>query len=211
MIAAVLVGRTGSFRWAVWGGWFTTTIATGLFLLLDIDTKTPVWAAILVIYGVGHGLVLSSLNLAVQAISKAGDVAYAVAMYSFLRAMGMALGVSIGGAAFQNFMSHKLTELGLSSDLAEFAESYISELQAMPDGSPVKKDIIEAYNAGFYGLFIVMTALSGLATAISFVIKKHSMDQLSHSDHSLEKKPRGGGEEQSTSTRLSEDASRSAD
>lgn len=101
----------------------------------------------------------------------------------------MALGVSIGGSAFQNFMSHKLTELGLPPDLAKIAESYVPKLQAMPDHLPVKRDIIEAYTYGIRGIFIVMTALSGLATVASFAIKKHSMDRLSNSGHSLERKP----------------------
>ncbi|KKZ65310.1 hypothetical protein EMCG_08826 [[Emmonsia] crescens] len=84
VFVAAIIARTGQFRWAIWVGWVLTTLSTGLLLLLNTDTKTAVWATVLIFLGFGHGLILSALNLGVQAISTVSNVAHAVMMYSFL-------------------------------------------------------------------------------------------------------------------------------
>ncbi|PGH04888.1 hypothetical protein AJ80_08437 [Polytolypa hystricis UAMH7299] len=186
VMTAALIARYGRFRWAVWAGWTIITLATGLVLLFEADTKTAVWATLLVIVGIGHGLVLSSLNLAVQAIAKIENVAHAVMMYSFLRSVGAALGVGIGGAVFQNVMARKLQDLDLPTEISKNAEGYIHTLQGLPDNS-VKDGIIDSYLEGIHGVFIVMTTLCGVALILSLFIQKHSMDRGNQSDHVLRK------------------------
>ncbi|OJD10853.1 hypothetical protein AJ78_08244 [Emergomyces pasteurianus Ep9510] len=177
VFVAVIIAQTGRFRWAIWLGWILTTLSTGLLLLLSPDTKTAVWATVLVFLGFGHGLILSALNLGVQAISTVSNVAHAVMMYSFLRAVGAALGVGIGGTVFQNAMSYKLGDLGLPTDISKNAEAYIETLHALPENSAFKIGVIECYVKGTQGVFTVMTGFSGLAMFLSFLIAKHSMDK----------------------------------
>ncbi|KAG5291956.1 MFS multidrug transporter [Histoplasma ohiense] len=172
-----IIARTGRFRLAIWMGWVLTTISTGLLLLLNTNTKTAVWSTVLILLGVGHGLVLSALNLGVQAISTVNNVAHAVAMYSFLRAVGAALGVGMGGTVFQNAMSKRLSVLGLPTNIAKNAEAYIEVLHTLPANSFFKINIIECYVTGIQGVFTVMTGFSGLAMFLSFLIAKHSMDK----------------------------------
>ncbi|EDN02924.1 predicted protein [Histoplasma mississippiense (nom. inval.)] len=124
---------------------------------------------VLILLGFGHGLVLSALNLGVQAISTVNSVAHAVAMYSFLRAVGAALGVGIGGTVFQNAMSKRLSVLGLPTDIAKNAEAYIEVLHTLPANSVFKINIIECYGTGIQGVFTVMTGFSGLAMFLSFL------------------------------------------
>jgi hypothetical protein len=190
MAVALMIGRTARFRWAVWSGWVLATLVTGCLILLDIGTKIPVWATLLVLMGFGHGIIISSLNLAVQAISKIEDVAYAVAMYTFLRSVGMSLGVSIGGTVFQNVMSLKLHNLGLPTEIAKQSESFLAVLKTLPTNSTFKLGILQSYAKGTQGVFAVMTALSGVGMLLSFLIAKHSMHQHLQSDHVLEKTPK---------------------
>lgn len=169
VFVAGIIARTGLFRCAIWMGWVLTTISTGLLLLSNTNTKTAVWATVLILLGFGHGLVLSALNLGVQAISTVNSVAHAVAMYSFLRAVGAALGVGIGGTVFQNAMSKRLSVLGLPTDIAKNAEAYIEVLHTLPANSVFKINIIECYGTGIQGVFTVMTGFSGLAMFLSFL------------------------------------------
>lgn len=188
---AALIGRLGRFRWAIWGGWILTIVSTGCLLILDADTKVPVWAAVLVILGLGHGFILSSLNLAVQAIATVENAAHAVTMYSFLRSVGAALGVGISGSIFQNFMADKLEAFNLPTNIAENAEGFIGILHGMPDDNPSKRPIIDSYTRGIHGVFIVMTGLGGLALLLTFLIGRHSMDKLNKSEHVLAKRADG--------------------
>ncbi|PGH10050.1 hypothetical protein GX51_00317 [Blastomyces parvus] len=177
VFVAAMIARTGRFRWAIWAGWVLTTLSTGLLLLLDAKTKTAVWATVLVFLGFGHGLILSALNLGVQAISTVNNVAHAVMMYSFLRAVGAALGVGMGGTIFQNVMSQSLSDAGLPTEISKNAEAYIETLHNLPLFSPFKFGVIECYVKGIQGVFAVMTGFSGLAMFLSFLIAWHSMDK----------------------------------
>ncbi|OAX81369.1 hypothetical protein ACJ72_04291 [Emergomyces africanus] len=183
VFVAAIIARTGRFRWPIWIGWVLTTLSTGLLLLLSPDTKTAVWATVLVLLGFGHGLILSALNLGVQAISTVSNVAHAVMMYSFLRAVGAALGVGMGGAVFQNAMSFKLSDLGLPTKISKNADAYIETLHSLPANSPFKIGVIQCYVKGIQGVFAVMIGFSGFAVFLCFLITKHSMDKDFESDN----------------------------
>ncbi|KAH8906628.1 major facilitator superfamily transporter [Coniochaeta sp. PMI_546] len=177
IIVSFLTTRLGRFRWAIWIGWTITAVGSGLFLLLDVDTPTPVWAAILSIFGVGNGMILTSVNVAIQAISKAEDCGRAAAMYAFMRTLGMSIGVAVGGTTFQNVMAHKLHELGLPDAIAKNAEALIHQLWALKETDPVRIGALQAYVQGFHGVFWVMTATTLAGLVISLFIRRHSMDK----------------------------------
>ncbi|KAK2784891.1 hypothetical protein FQN52_008827 [Onygenales sp. PD_12] len=184
VVVAALIGRLGHYRWSILSGWVLTTLSTGLLLLFKEDTKTPVWAVVMVLLGIGHGFILSALNLAVQAIATSNNSAHAVMMYSFLRAVGASVGVGIGGTIFQNVMSHKLGSLGLPTEIAKNAEGYIEILHGLPADSPLKIGVTESYVKGIQGVFAVMTALSGLAMFLSPLIGSYSLNKDLEPAHS---------------------------
>lgn len=94
-----------------------------------------------------------------------GQEGIAAAMYGFLRQFGMAIGVGVGGSAFQNIMALKLTRDGLPTGIAAQSESFITELLKLPD-SAFKSRILEAYVFGFRGVFAVYVAISGVKPKI---------------------------------------------
>jgi hypothetical protein len=167
-------------------GWVVTTLAAGLLILLDVDTSTREWAAIFVFVGLGHGLLLNSLNFTVQANARTHDVAYAAAMYAFLRSIGMAVGVAAGGTVFQNMMERELAHENISTDIAKNAEAYIATLVTLSASSALKKGVLRAYVKGFQAVFAVMTAISVLGLFSSFLIASRPMDESLDSGHVLE-------------------------
>jgi MFS family permease len=96
VVAAMLTSRFGRFRWAIWCGWGVTTLASGLFRLFDSHTSFAVFAVVLALFGAGNGMVLTGVNAATQAIASAADRAMAASVYSFMRSLGMAVGVAVG-------------------------------------------------------------------------------------------------------------------
>ena len=95
IIVSLLTARFGRFRWAIWTGWIVTILACGLMILFDVHTKPAVLSVVLAIFGIGTGMVLTSVNIAIQAISSPEDSAMAASMYGFFRSLGMPLGVAV--------------------------------------------------------------------------------------------------------------------
>ena len=96
IISGFIITHTGHFRPTLWIGWTVANLGSGLLILLDQSAATSTEICILIVVGLGQGLVLTSISSGIQAISDSKDVAYAVAMYAFMRTLGLALGVAIG-------------------------------------------------------------------------------------------------------------------
>lgn len=186
IVVSILTTRLGHFRWAIWAGFSIAALGTGLLLLLDIGTRTPVWAAILCVFGIGNGILLTSVNVAIQAISKAQDCGRAAAMYAFMRTLGMSVGVAIGGTAFQNVMAYNLRKLQLPDSIASNAEAFVSMMVKMEPNNSVRQGAEHSYLQGFRAVFWVMTATALFGLATSCLIRKHSMDKAIESDFVLD-------------------------
>jgi len=197
IVISAIVSRIGRFRWAIWTGWIISCVGCGLFELFDEGTPTPVWAVILAVFGVGQGMLLTSINVGIQAISRVEDAGRAAAMYAFMRTLGMSIGVTIGGTAFQNVMASKLRELGLPEDIANNSEAYVKIMRAMDPTDPVRISVMQACRSlpfpaankctrtnpsadvkGFHGVYWIVTASACAAFICSLFIKRHSMDKL---------------------------------
>jgi MFS family permease len=180
-----LITRLGRFRWAIWSGWLIATLGIGLFILIDVNTKTIVWAAVQVVFGLGSGMILSSVNFGIQAIVRTEDCGRAACMYAFMRTLGMTIGVAIGGTVFQNVMAQKLQELSLPIEIEKNAEAYIAILKTMAPTDPARIAILEAYVHGFKAVFQVMTGISGIGLLASLLIKHHDMNKVLKSNYRL--------------------------
>lgn len=121
-----------------------TAIGCGLLVLLDADTETPVWAVILAIFGIGHGMLLTSINVGIQAVSRVEDAGRAAAMYAFMRTLGMSIGVAVGGTVFQNLMSNNLDKLGLPESIAQNSEAFVAAMSLMDPEDPQRIAAIES-------------------------------------------------------------------
>jgi MFS family permease len=184
-VVSVLITRLGHFRWAIWVGWIIATTGSGLLILLGEHTKLGVWAIALIVFGLGNGMVLSSVNFGIQAIASTIDCARAASMYAFMRTLGMTIGVAVGGTVFQNFMSQELERQGLSSEIAVDAEGYVAVLRTMAVTDPVREGAMRAYVHGFNGVFQVLTGISAIGLIASLFIRHHGMDKALESSYKL--------------------------
>lgn len=182
-IVGIIMSRTGSFRWAIWAGWCVTILGTGLMLLFGPNSGTATWVVVFVVLGLGHGLLLSGMGICVQAISHSRDVAFAVAMYSFVRTSGMCIGVGISGTIFSNQLPKTLAAAGLSPTIAIDATSYFLELKSMPVSPEYRDDVSEAYAQALRTVFEALTGISALGGIISLMIKSHTMNKPLESEH----------------------------
>ncbi|KAI4245921.1 MAG: hypothetical protein LQ352_006479 [Teloschistes flavicans] len=163
VVAGILITVTGRYRWAIWSGWILTVLGTGLLYLLDLRTSITTWIFLNLVGGLGMGLLFPSMAFAIQASQRNEDLAFAVAMFSFFRAFGQAIGVAVGGTVFQNQMKMKLQaypELAIKAEeYSRDASSLVQVIKAMQDGVP-KQDLQHAYADS---LKVVWATMCGLA------------------------------------------------
>lgn len=186
IIVGVLITRLNCFRWAVWSGWLIVTISTGLVVIWSTKTSPATWVPIMFIIGIGHGLILNAQNFATQAIALPRDEAGAATMYAFLRSLGSAIGVGVGGSVFQNVMAIKLKQYGLPIEYAMNAESYISTLWE-PIDPILHRQVLDAYVHGVRGTFGFFCGCAGLAGLASIFIQHFDMNKELESDHRLDR------------------------
>ncbi|KAJ4307298.1 hypothetical protein N0V88_000681 [Collariella sp. IMI 366227] len=185
ILTGLLVTRTNDYRYPIWAGWVLTTTASGLTLIWNVDTPAALWATTLMLLGFGHGAILNAQNFASQAMCNRGEEGTAAAMYGFLRQLGTAIGVGVGGSAFQNVMSLKLRREGLPTSIAAESESFITDLLRLPGNSAFKLRVLDAYMFGFRGVFAVYVAISGVALLLSLLIKRFELNKELQTDHRL--------------------------
>ncbi|ETS85295.1 hypothetical protein PFICI_03320 [Pestalotiopsis fici W106-1] len=185
VIVGNLVTRTNNYQYPIWIGWLMAALGSGLMIKFDLDTSIAQWAIPLVVLGLGHGAILNAQNFATQAMCKPGEEGAAAAMYGFMRQFGMALGVGVGGSAFQNVMALKLSWEGLPEDIAKNSEAYVDRLWALPD-EQMRTRILNAYVFGFKGVYSVYFGIATVALLVSLVgIKHYDMNKEVATDHKL--------------------------
>ncbi|KAI1638288.1 major facilitator superfamily transporter [Biscogniauxia mediterranea] len=186
IVSGRVVSRFNNYRWPICIGWFVASIGACLFFIWPANDGAGVWVMTLLVVGSGQGIILNAQNFASQAMCRPGDEAAAAAMYAFVRQFGMALGVGVGASTFQNVMALKLQWLGLDTEIAKQAESYIGVLRTMPHDD-LWRGVIDAYKYGFMGVFAVYLAVSVVALVLSLLfVKNVDMTRGLESEHRLD-------------------------
>lgn len=176
----IICAVTGRYRWAIWTGWFLTTLGSGILILLDVNTSVPAWIFINIAVSIGTGMLFPSLALAIQAAGRQEDAGHSIAFLAFIRVSGQALGVAVGGVAFQNQIRVKLLEYpllaGMANEYAKDATSLVHVIKHMEDGL-ARDQLKKAFADALKVIWIVMTALSAVGMIAGAFTKKYSLDQ----------------------------------
>ncbi|CAJ2509339.1 Uu.00g143650.m01.CDS01 [Anthostomella pinea] len=189
VLTGIVVGKTGHYRWATWTGWALATLGFGVMCLLDVHTSIPAWISIRIPAGIGKGILLPALNIALQASVPQTDMVMATRMFQFLRDFGHTVGVSIGSSILDNVVRTQLHKPDVASvvpanltDLS--AVKLIIVLKDMPAESDVALALRSAFAQSFVAIWATMKGLSGLALLIHFFTKECDMNQKLTTDQS---------------------------
>jgi hypothetical protein len=198
MAVGIISSKTGSYRWAIWLGWAFSTLGCGLICLMKVNTSIPGWVFLNLVAGLGLGFLFPSLGFAIQASSTNENLATAVAMFSFFRALGQALGVAIGGAIFQNQMYQNLLKypefVSVASEYSSDSAGLVQIIKAMPSGLH-KLHLQEAYTDSLRIVWAVCCGVSALGLALSFFTEAYDLNQALAPAQGLEKGKRDSSEE----------------
>ena len=187
-VTGFMITKTGRYRWAIWSGWFLTVFGTGLLCYLKVHTSTVSWIFINLVSGLGMGILFPAMAFSIQAATSNADLAFAVALYSFFRAFGQAIGVAVGGTIFQNEMKKKLLTYPLlapkATEYSADASSLVQVIKTMAAGE-AKTQLIQSYNDSLQIVWAVMTGLAFLGFLSSFLIKGLDMNRALETEQGM--------------------------
>jgi EmrB/QacA subfamily drug resistance transporter len=171
VVSGQLISRTGRYKiYPVLG---SATAATGMWLLSRLETDTPrlVCGIAQAVLGVGIGLVLPVLVLAVQNAVPRADLGTATSANNYFRQIGGSVGAAVFGTLFANRLDHALAErippgAGLPSP-----ESITPQMvHALPPA--LRDSYIQAYADAMPRIFLYLVPVLVLGLLIAFFLKE---------------------------------------
>jgi len=140
--------------------------------LLGVDTPPWVASAYMVVVGVGLGLVMQVLVLAVQNDARPGEIGVATASATFFRSMGGAFGVALFGTIFATRLSHQLAGLPhrVTAALGSGVQLNPTEIDQLP--SKIHDQVLHAFANALHGVFLFGTVLALVPFVLSWFLRE---------------------------------------
>jgi EmrB/QacA subfamily drug resistance transporter len=179
-----IISRTGKYRPFPICGTFVMII--GLFLLSRMDASTTrlVSSAYMFVLGLGLGMVMQVLVLAVQNAVDYKDLGVATSGATLFRSVGGSVGVAILGSIFSTRLKHNLAAgLSHSAAAAKLPHSELAKLGAAA-GNPASlkalpKPIHDIYIGSFTNaldrVFVVAAIVAAVAFLLSWLLEQRDL------------------------------------
>ncbi|MER7002169.1 MDR family MFS transporter [Dactylosporangium sp. NPDC000555] len=108
IVAGRIISRLGRYKWFPVAG--TIVMGGGLLLFTSLQVDTPLWQAFIymTVIGVGLGLAMQPLILAVQNALDPRDMGAGTSAATFFRSLGGSVGVAALGAVMNNQLAKQL-------------------------------------------------------------------------------------------------------
>jgi hypothetical protein len=168
VLTGIVINKSGHYRWAILLGWALSVAGFGLLWLLDVDTSVPAMVFIIITVGVGLGILVPALSIAVQASHDPRDAAHATAFWYVARSAGQCVGIAVGTAVFSNVMAN-IQPVVTTSDGgggALTAESLVGLLHLVHEDEVGAKVLREGIVDALRAVWIAACAIAGLASVL---------------------------------------------
>ncbi|MFF7248053.1 MFS transporter [Embleya sp. NPDC008237] len=177
ILSGQLITRTGRYKiYPILG---TAVMAVGMFLMSRMDefTTTAASSLYMLVFGIGLGLVMQVIVLAVQNSVPYADLGVATAGATFFRSIGGSFGAAIFGTIFNNRLTVHLREAaargeGMPPGTTAGSSSAINpaDLNKLPPAS--KSGFIHAYAQSLQTVFLAASCIVLVAFVLSFLLKE---------------------------------------
>jgi EmrB/QacA subfamily drug resistance transporter len=178
-----IITRTGRYKIFPVAG--TLAIALGLYLLstMHVGTSKGLSSLYMVVLGLGIGMIIQVMVLAVQNSVEHRDLGTATSTESFARSMGGAFGVAVFGAVLTNRLAHNLRELlppgtnlgGVSTNSLAAGPAAIRKLPAA-----IQVPVVEALSRSIHVVFLLAVPLALLAFVVTLFLKEKPLRETAH-------------------------------
>ena len=178
VISGRAISRIGRYKAFPIAGTAVTTL--GLFLLSRLEVNTaPLLASLyMLVVGVGIGLVMQVIVLAVQNDAPARNIGVATSTATFFRSMGGSLGVAIFGAIFASRLGSELAGIPGASGLSGGANIRPDQVHALPPA--VRHDFLLAFVDALQPVFLVGAAITAVAFLLAWLLREVPLRKTNH-------------------------------
>jgi EmrB/QacA subfamily drug resistance transporter len=175
IVGGQIVSKTGRYRIFPIAG--TAVMAIGLFLLsrLTVDTSTGEAAAYLFVTGLGIGLVMQVLVVAVQNAVGYEDLGVATAGNTLFRNIGSSVGTAVIGTIFATELATRLRAAFPHAPSSQTNTSHLSAATLAKLPPQVHAAYLDAFAASLDKAFKVASIVSIVAFVASWFIKELPM------------------------------------
>ncbi|WP_411709936.1 MFS transporter [Arthrobacter sp. B10-11] len=174
VLSGQLISRTGKWKRYLVAG--SILLIGGLGLAGTIDHTTELWLTGLytAVLGLGLGLLMQNLVLAVQNTVRATDIGTASASVAFFRSVGGAIGVSVLGAVLANRVKELAADgLAAAGIPAGGSAGASMDLQDMP--APIRDIMRAAYGDATAEIFLISAVVGIVALVAILFIKEQPL------------------------------------
>ncbi len=178
-----LVTATGRYKILPVVGLAAATMAfLAVMWASALGAGTAVIEASLVILGLGFGLVMPNLMVAIQNAVSLHELGTATATSSFFRSLGGTFGVAMSGAIMtaQLRALHPETWSGAGRGARNLAEQGIQQIAALPVAE--REAVIAAYRHAISTTFFVGSAIVAIAFAVVLFLPEQPLKSASSAD-----------------------------
>jgi EmrB/QacA subfamily drug resistance transporter len=175
-----MITKTGRYkRFPVIG---TALIAIALFLLstMGVGTSYVESSLYMILLGLGIGMIIQVMVLAVQNSVEHRDLGTATATETFIRSMGGAFGVAVFGAILTNRLTHNLEQLlppGSTIDPSGLTGSPAAIAQLPP---AVHSAVIESLANAIHVVFLAAVPLTIAAFVVTLFLPERPLRETAH-------------------------------
>ena len=171
-VSGILITRTGRWKRFLVAGSVLVVIGFGLLSVVDHETNMVLLGVFLFVLGVGIGMTMQNLVLAVQNTVAATDLGAASSAVAFFRSLGGTIGVSVLGAVLATRVGD-LIRAGLAdvAGAAQAAGSGDVGLANLADAPPAIQTLIRiSYGDATGRIFLISGVIAVVAmVAILFI------------------------------------------
>jgi EmrB/QacA subfamily drug resistance transporter len=192
MISSIGSGRiiTRTGRYKIFPIVGTATMFAGVFLLstMDVGTTRLQSSAYEFILGLGMGMIVQVMVLAVQNSVEHRDMGTATGIETFSRSMGSSFGVAVFGAILNNRLAYHLPRLLPGGSAGAIDTKTITGSPAAIRALPptVKHGVIEALARSIHVTFLFSLPLIAVAFAVTFLLKEKPLRETAHVGNTIE-------------------------
>ena len=177
-----VISRTGHYKYFPVSGCAVAT--AGMFLLSTMGTATSqvTVTGYMVILGIGMGLTMQTLVLAVQNSVSLRELGVATSSVSFFRSMGGAVGVALFGALFNNLLAQRLGAAVAIGERAGFTPESIQHLPLQ-----ARMEFVAGFADALTTVFLYAAPLVAVGFAITWFLREVPLRDTTHAvDHARE-------------------------
>jgi EmrB/QacA subfamily drug resistance transporter len=170
-ISGILITRTGKWKRFLVAGSVLVAVGFGLLSTIDHATNMVLLGVFLAVLGIGIGMTMQNLVLAVQNTVAASDLGAASSAVAFFRSLGGTIGVSVLGAVLSSRVG-TLIQSGLAGipGAADAAGSGDVGLATLNDAPAPIRVLIQVSYGDATGRIFLISALLSIITILAILL-----------------------------------------